>query len=223
MPTIIARKSVKPKSKETEALKKISSMVNRSLELNAILISTLDEMMATLGMDAGVFRLRATPEAFSKTIFRGFAKEVAAVFEDAGNEAAGKQSAIALISGNESTWGTGPLPDALRNAGMQFFVTYPIRSGNRLLGHMGLASKRPYELTEAQQGFLFALCEILGVAIMNVSASRSGEQALRRSHRTPGVEQDHLPELPPRGYYSKNCDRGEASRENQPMPSFSSR
>jgi two-component system NtrC family sensor kinase len=165
--TTFARKSAKAKSKEAEALKNISSMVNRSLELNAILIATLDEILATLGMDAGVFRLRATPESSPKTICRGFGKEVVAVFEDTGNDSAGQPSPIALISGHASKWGAGPLPDVLRTAGMQFYAAYPIRSGNRLLGNLGLASKNANGPNEAQEEFLSALCEILGVAVMN--------------------------------------------------------
>jgi len=165
--TTFARKSAKAKSKEAEALKNISSMVNRSLELNAILIATLDEILVTLGMDAGVFRLRATPESSPKTIWRGFGKEVVAVFEDTGNDSAGQPSPIALISGHESKWGAGPLPDVLRTAGMQFYAAYPIRSGNRLLGNLGLASKNANGPNEAQEEFLSALCEILGVAVMN--------------------------------------------------------
>jgi len=165
--TTFARKSAKAKSKEAEALKNISSMVNRSLELNAILIATLDEILVTLGMDAGVFRLRATPESSPKTICRGFGKEVVAVFEDTGNDSAGQPSPIALISGHASKWGAGPLPDVLRTAGMQFYAAYPIRSGNRLLGNLGLASKNANGPNEAQEEFLSALCEILGVAVMN--------------------------------------------------------
>ena len=167
MATPLARKSAKAKSKEAEALKNISSMVNRSLELNAILIAALDEILVTLGMDAGVFRLRATPESPPKTIGRGFGKEVIAVFEDTGNDSAGQASPIALISGHASKWGAGPLPDALRTAGMQFYTAYPIRSGNRLLGNLGLATKSANGPNEAQEEFLFALCEILGVAVMN--------------------------------------------------------
>ena len=167
MANTIVRKSAGPNSKETEALKNISSMVNRSLQLDAILISTLDEIKVALGMDAGVFRLHAAPEASPKTVSKGFGKEIAAVLKDPGDETTGQQPPMALISGDATQWGAGPLPDALRTAGMQFYAAYPIRAGNRLLGYLGLAGKSARGPNKAQEEFLFALCEILGVAVIN--------------------------------------------------------
>ncbi len=142
-------------------------MVNRSLQLDAVLISTLDEITVTLGMEAGVFRLRTTHDASPKIISHGFGKEIAAIFESAGDETTGQQPPMVLISGHASQWGSGPLPDALRKAGMQFYAAYPILSGNRLLGYLGLAGKSSKGLNKAQVEFLLALCEILGVAVMN--------------------------------------------------------
>jgi two-component system, NtrC family, sensor kinase len=165
--TTSAHKSVKAKVKETEALKKISSMVNRSLELNSILSSTLDEILASLGMDAGVFRLRSTPEAPPKAVSRGFRKQVASMFQEAWAEAAGQQSPMALLSGPASKWGNSPLAEALRDSGMQYMAVFPIRSGNRLLGNLGVAGKSPRPIGEGQEQFVFTLCEILGVAIVN--------------------------------------------------------
>ncbi len=167
MATTSGRQSPRTKSKETEALKKISSMVNRSLDLNAVLGSALDEIMSSLGMDAGVFRLRPSPEGTPRVTCRGFAKEVAAIFDGPIDEAAGRPSLLATVSGNASKWDTGSLADALRDSGMQFFAVYPIRSGNRVLGNLGLASKSTKSVSEAQEEFIFALSEILGVAAMN--------------------------------------------------------
>jgi two-component system, NtrC family, sensor kinase len=165
--TVSTRKSAKSKSKEIEALKKISSMVNRSLDLNTILLTALDEIMLALGVDAGAFRMRAMPEVSPKAVFRGFRKDVTAILESAWDEAAGQHSSLSMISGDASKWGTGPLPNALRESEMQFFSIYPIRSGNRLLGNLALASKSIKSLNDAQEEFLFSLCEILGVAAVN--------------------------------------------------------
>jgi 2-methylisocitrate lyase-like PEP mutase family enzyme len=106
------RKNGKTKPKEAEAIKKISSMVNRSSELSAILISALDEIMALLGMDAGIFRLRATSEASSKTVFHGFSKETALVLEEMNDE-------NTEISSNISDWGPGELADSLKKDGLK--------------------------------------------------------------------------------------------------------
>jgi two-component system NtrC family sensor kinase len=111
-------------------------------------------------MDAGLFRLRATPEVSPKAVCRGFSKETAAVLEESSDESTDLSSDIAK-------WGAGVLADALRKDGMQFFAIYPIRSGNRVLGSLGLASKNAKTISEAHEEFIYALSEILGVAIVN--------------------------------------------------------
>jgi two-component system NtrC family sensor kinase len=161
-----ARKSAKAKSRESETLKKIASMVNRSLEISVILASALEEIMDILGMDAGMFRMRATPEASPKTVYRGLTKETAAIFEGSSAES-DSQNSSTLPSGDTSQWGTGPLAEALRMEGLQFFGPYPIRLGNRILGNLGLAGKGSRVLTDANEEFLNTLSEILGVAIVN--------------------------------------------------------
>jgi two-component system NtrC family sensor kinase len=154
------RKHARGKLKETEALKKISSMVNRSLDLNTILVSALDELTSSLGMDACLFRICATQEASSKVVCRGFSRETVSILEAGSDESAG-------LSSDVSKWGAGPLTDALRKEGLQFFAIYPIRSGNRVLGSLGLSSMKFQDITEAQEEFINALSEILGVAIVN--------------------------------------------------------
>jgi two-component system NtrC family sensor kinase len=165
------RKYAKAKSKEAESLKKISSMVNRSLELNVILASSLDEIMASLGMDVGLLRLRATPEALTKTVYRGISKKAASILEKNDEESA-------HVSGDVSNWSTSALADALREEGLKHFAVYPIRSGNRVLGSLGLASRNPASLKPAQEDFISTISEILGVAIVN---SRIREQSNKLS------------------------------------------
>jgi two-component system, NtrC family, sensor kinase len=89
------------------------------------------------------------------------------MFQEAWDEAAGQQSPMAMLSGPASKWGTGPLADALHDSGMQYMAVFPIRSGNRLLGNLGVAGKSPRPISDAQEQFVFTLCEILGVAIVN--------------------------------------------------------
>ena len=136
-------------------------MVNRSLDLTAILTEALDAITDSLGMEAGAFRMRATPEASPQTVCRGFSREVAEVFEQTADEPG------SIPSGEPPRWGTGPFADALRNAGMQFFAAYPIRSGNRLLGTLVLAGRNAKPVGQAQEEFVLALCEILGIAVVN--------------------------------------------------------
>jgi two-component system NtrC family sensor kinase len=142
-------------------------MVNRSLDLNSILNSALEETLVSLGMDGGVFRLRATPDAAFKCVCRGVPKDVAAFFEQENEEAEAFQSSESVLSGDVSKWGASLLQEALRKSGMHYFALYPIRCGNRALGHLGLAAKGPRRITDSQEAFVSALCEIIGVAISN--------------------------------------------------------
>jgi two-component system NtrC family sensor kinase len=70
------------------------------------------------------------------------------------------------------------LADALREEGLKHFAVYPVRSGNRVLGSLGLASRNPASLKPAQEDFISTISEILGVAIVN---SRIREQSNKLS------------------------------------------
>jgi two-component system NtrC family sensor kinase len=163
--TTSARKSSKPK--DTEAIIKISSMVNRSLDLNAILNSALEEAQFSLGVDGAVFRLREAPGVPAKWVRGGGAADIAQVLEQANEDPDFAPSSVAVFTGDAYKWGSGPLQDSLRQAGIHFFALYPIRCGNRLLGNLGFAAKAAKRITDSQEAFILALCEIIGVAISN--------------------------------------------------------
>jgi two-component system, NtrC family, sensor kinase len=154
------QKIANAKPKEAETLRKISSMVNRSVDLNTILISALEEVQALLGMNAGLFRIRSTPEASSKSVCRGFKSETISILEACGDE-------IIELPCNCAKWGSSALSDAFRKEHFQYFALYPIRSGNRTLGYLGLASSKVKPISEAKAEFVNALSEIIGVAITN--------------------------------------------------------
>ncbi len=168
---VTVRKPSKAKLKETEALKRISSMVNRSLDLNTVLSSALEEILATLRMDAGRLHLRGTAEVPPKSVCHGFSKEAAAILDESADEIINLPRAI-------SEWGQGTLAESLRKDNLQFFSAYPIRSGNRLLGNLSLASGRVKSIGEVHEEFICALSEILGVAIVN---ARLREQSSKLS------------------------------------------
>jgi two-component system NtrC family sensor kinase len=157
------RKRGKARMKETEAIKKISSMVNRSLDLNTILSASLEEIMGFLGMDAGVFRIR-TPEAFPGLVSRGFGRNTLALLE---NENASPPLSAPLVANDISEWNDRPLANSLREEGMQFYAMYPLMSGNRVLGNLSLACRTVQSISDPQKEFIEALSEIIGVAIVN--------------------------------------------------------
>jgi two-component system NtrC family sensor kinase len=154
------RKKNKAKSKDAETLKKISSMVNRSVEMNVILNSALEEILASLGMDAGLFRIRSSSEGSSKVVCRGFQKETVSILDTCGDE-------IVELPHNVAKWGSGALAEALRKENFQFFAHYPIRSGNRTLGYLSLAGRNDKPISGVQGEYVQALSEIIGVGVTN--------------------------------------------------------
>jgi two-component system, NtrC family, sensor kinase len=165
--TAIARKSTKSKPRESEAVKKIASMANRSLDLNIILSTALDEVLNILGMDAGIFRIRATPEAPPKIVCKGLTREITSIFEGSGIEGSPQQQVLPIIGGDSAQWVGGPLTEALNKEGLKFFGPYSLRSGNRVLGHLGLAGRNAKGVTDSQEDFIGSVSEIIGVAIIN--------------------------------------------------------
>lgn len=161
------RRNSKGKTKESIAIRKIASMVNRSLELNAILASALEEIMDSMEMEAGMFCLRSTPEASARSVCRGLSKEAAALFEAVGDAISDQQQILPFSAADNLHCGAAAMVEVLRKEGLDFLGPYPIRSGNRILGNLALAGKSPKILTETQEEFLAALSEILGVAIVH--------------------------------------------------------
>ena len=78
--------------RELASLQRISALINRSLDLKAILESALEEIMSALGMEAGAFRLVESPDAPSSfVIYRGFSKDAKSILEEAQKTEDGSQ------------------------------------------------------------------------------------------------------------------------------------
>ncbi len=171
--TSIIRRSGRSRGRELAAIQKISSMVNRSLELHTILGFALEEITRLLGMEAASFKLAETPDPGTPTIVcRGFGRAAVSALEKA-EEEAGEQHRLAeknaMIVEDVSRWGEqGLLAEAMRAEGIQFFALYPVRSGNLLLGTLAIAGRKPRPISELHEDFIHSLLEILGVAIVNV-------------------------------------------------------
>ncbi len=154
------------KSRETRSLKKISSMINRSLDLDTILSGALEEIIDTLKMDACAFSLRSTNGSAPVTFSRGFGKKAVKVLEEIREEDFLSHS-LPSVSGEVSKWGDSTLGEILRQEGLQYFAIYPVLSGNQVLGSLRLASRSPSPITATHEEFINAFCEILGIAIVH--------------------------------------------------------
>jgi two-component system NtrC family sensor kinase len=160
-------KRTKAKFKETESLAKISAMVNRSLKLNTILASALDEILKRPGMDAGILYVRPGPESLPITVSRGFSRKTAAFLKKNCDEATPPAR-------DTSKWDADKLKEVLRRDGLKNFAFHPICAGNRVLGNLSVAAKNTKAAIAAHDRFISAISEILGVAIMS---SRIREQS----------------------------------------------
>jgi two-component system NtrC family sensor kinase len=171
--TSLAGRPGRSKRLELAVIQKISSMINRSLELHAILGAALDEIMGLLGVEAATFRLADSPDPSTPPVIcRGFSKATVSALEAVQQEAAVRQQLERrdpVIVEDVSKWNDQEaLAEALRSEGMRFFALYPVRSGNRLLGTLGVASRKVRPATQTQEELVYTLTEILGVAIVNV-------------------------------------------------------
>ncbi len=152
---------------EMSSVRKISSMVNRSLDLRQIMESVIEEAVRTLELDAGIIRLLpGARSGRSLAVSFGLEKEALTNLQKDGSQpetcdVSGPPVVRDITAAREDD----PIVRALSMEGMQVLVLYPVRSGNRSLGSLCLASRKSITLTEQQDQFVQALTEILGTAV----------------------------------------------------------
>jgi len=154
------------KSKETKSFRKISSMINRSLDLNTILETALEEIIDSVGMDAGTIQLRTANGSASANFSQGYGKETSKILEGINDEDIASYP-LPFFSGEVSQWEDNVLVETLRREGMKFFAIFPVLSGDQVLGSLKLSSQNAKPLSATQKEYISAFCEILGVAIVN--------------------------------------------------------
>jgi two-component system NtrC family sensor kinase len=154
------------KSRETKSFRKISSMINRSLDLNTILATALEEIIDSVGMDSGIIQLRNANGAASTNFTHGYGKETSKILEGISDEDIASYP-LPFVSGEVSKWGDNILVETLRREDMKFFAIFPVLSGNQVLGNLKLSSQSAKPLSATQEEYISAFCEILGVAIVN--------------------------------------------------------
>lgn len=159
----------KDKSKETTALRKIASLTNRSLDLKTILSLSLNEIMQALDTDMGFIRLHETRKKTPRFISRGLGKQSSSLL--------GKNMDEGLAFPNDpDQWEETELATALRGDGICFFALYPIPSGNRILGSIGICSRNRMAPDAVPEDFIHACSEMLGIAVTNAHLRNQANQ-----------------------------------------------
>ncbi|HSW39551.1 MAG TPA: GAF domain-containing protein, partial [Acidobacteriota bacterium] len=138
-------------------LRAIASMVNRSGDPDAFVDNALQKIMRFLGMDAGMLRLNITAETCPHAVSSGFGPELVSILESDGDATIPAAAGI-------SEWPDGVLFENLKKERFRFFINYPVRSGDRVLGSLVLASRRKKTFKKTEEAFLAAVTEILGTA-----------------------------------------------------------
>ncbi|MEJ2247415.1 MAG: GAF domain-containing protein, partial [Acidobacteriota bacterium] len=141
-------------------------MINRSLDLSTILGTALEEIIDSVGMDAGIIHLRTANGSATTNFTQGFGKETSKILEGISDEDIASYP-LPFISGEVSEWGDNILVQTLRREGMKFFAIFPVLSGKQVLGSLKLSSQSAKPLSATQEEYISAFCEILGVAIVN--------------------------------------------------------
>jgi len=158
--------------RELALLQKISSMINRSSNLKAIMESALEEIMNTFGMEAGAFLLVESPDVPSlPAVSRCLTKDVALALEEAQKSSAAllalEEDKTLIVDTTLESGEADPRLSDLRKEGLRTFVLQPVRSGDRVLGTIEMASPRQKHLKEDQLDFLHTLAAILAIAIVD--------------------------------------------------------
>ncbi len=128
--------------------------------------------MALFGMDAGTFRLFDGPAGRpGMVVCRGLERETVAAFERELRRTDGtyqlKPDQPAIFRDLSIRSGRDPFTDSLIRQKIRFFVLYPVRAGNRVLGTLGLASRKAKSQKSLHEDFIGSLTEILGMACEN--------------------------------------------------------
>jgi len=167
--------------RELASLQKISSMINRSSSLKAIMESALEEIMNTFGMEAGAFRLVESPDVPSSlAVSRCLTKDVALTLEEAQKSSAAllalEANKTLIIDTTLESGEADPRLSDLRKEGLRTFILQPVRSGDRVLGTIEMASLKQKHLKEDQLDFLHTLAAILAVAIVDAHRREQSEK-----------------------------------------------
>ncbi len=162
----LVQRSEKSKRREMAAVQKISSMVNRALDLRQIMESVVEEAVTVLEVDAGVIRLLPGTRSDTPLIASlGLGNDALKTIQTGALQVQAADGAKPLVMRDlASLREDSPFAEALHREGMRMLVLYPVRSGNRVLGSLGLASRKYGVLTEQQEEFIQTLTEILGTA-----------------------------------------------------------
>ncbi len=167
-----AREAVERWSSQLEdVVNTIAEAVGRLPELTEMLDIVLRKVIALMGVEMGaVYLVDKGTEQLSLVAHRGISGRLAQELQtlEPGEGLAGQAARTGEPVVSENVAGDPRLTrELVREEGLRFHVSVPLKSKGRILGIMNLASEGERELTSQEVALLVAIGQQMGVAIEN--------------------------------------------------------
>jgi signal transduction histidine kinase len=181
---------VAERTRELATLNAVAAVASRSLNIEQILESALDETTGALGLEAGTgYRLDDAGRTLRAVTTRGLSAHFADVTESVQLAAALLVQPLApdqLQVFRIADYPDRPIKQEMLDEGLELLVGIPLAAKGRLVGLLALATRHPRELTAEEQTLLLAVGQQVGVAIENANLY-AAEQ--RRRHVAEGLRE----------------------------------
>lgn len=174
---------IQRRTKQLSALNAIITTINQSLDLDKILNDALTEILAVIDVEAGVIHLLddKTDQLVVK-VHRGlpaeYVQRILRLRRGEGTVGRVVQSGEAIVVNGD----LDRLGDTVIRGGkgeFKAYVSLPVKSKNRVLGTLSLASYAPGKFDAETVSLLSAIGEAIGIATENASAAQRLVEANR--------------------------------------------
>lgn len=180
-------KRVSDRTHELETINQISDVVNRSLDLEMILCSSLAKTLEITNMDAGVaYRLNESTQMFELLASQGFSQQYIEnhrilPVSMTGFNLNDKNPDIVLAYIEDY-----PIPamkEDLAKEGIKVAVRLPLMSKGRMLGYLGLSRHSEDFVTQDEMKIFTAIGQQISIAMENASLYESAEESAATAER----------------------------------------
>jgi len=155
--------------RELVALSRVSAALSGLSDLDAILRVALDNVLNIMdGTIGGILLLDEPTQTLSYRIYQGLSDDfIKEVRHRLGEGITGKvaQSGKAVLLEDISNDPEAKYPDLVSKEGLRAFISVPLRSKDKVLGVINVASHMPRRFTKNDMHLLYSLGDQLGVAI----------------------------------------------------------
>ncbi|MFH1002625.1 MAG: GAF domain-containing sensor histidine kinase [Chloroflexota bacterium] len=172
---------------ELAALSRVSAALSGLWDLDAILKVALDNTLNIMnGAVGGILLLDEKTQTLSYRVYQGLsAKYAAEVRTRLGEGIAGRvaESGKSILLEDISVDPRTAHPDLVSDEGLRAFISVPLRSKEKVLGVINIASRMPHNFTTNDMYLLHSIGDQLGVAIEQAGLYKRLRRARERLRR----------------------------------------